>query len=322
MSEALGIRQLDPYLLDTALPLSASFYPFGFPVHIVTNSTDVLEALAECWSNYRAEFDVEPIRLRVVVLPEGDRGEPPVHRGQGNLHAVIGDQHNFATLDRAALTGMIFVSEKTAADHVWLRWFYIESLTYLLLAQRYLVPIHAGCLERNGTGVVVNGPSGAGKSTLAFACARAGWTYLSDDCTWLLPDSDERIALGRPWQVRFRVDAPALFPELEGRISRERPNGKVSIEVPMSAFPEIRTAARAPIGRLVFVERRPVREPRLVRIGGEEAIGRIMRDLPSYGPAVDAMHERTVRKLAEVPSYVMRYERLDDAISLLAELVA
>ena len=147
------------------------------------------------------------------------------------------------------------------------------------------------------------GRAAAGKSTLTFACARAGWTYVTDDCTWLLPDSTDRIAIGRPWQARFRLDAPSLFPELEGHIVRARPTGKVSIEVPISAFPEIRTASRASIGRIVFLERGAAGEPSLLPMPGEEAMRRILCDMPSYGPEVNAMHERTVRSLAEVPAY-------------------
>jgi hypothetical protein len=197
----------------------------------------------------------------------------------------------------------------------------VESLAYLLLAQRYLVPIHAACVERDGTGVLLSGRAGAGKSTLTFACARAGWTYVTDDCTWLLPDSTERIAIGRPRLARFRPDAPSLFPELEGHIVRARPTGKVSIEVPLSAFPEIRTASRAPVGHIVFLERGPCSEPRLEPVSSEEAFDRITCDLPSYGPEVNAMHERTVRRLAEVSAFRMQYERLEDAVALLAGLL-
>jgi hypothetical protein len=318
----LGTARLDPLFIDKDLPLSATFYPAGFRVEIATNSRDVLEAAAESWSRYRPEFACDPIRFRVVVQPEGELCDSPVHRAQGNLYAVVADANNFASVDLKSLTGMIFVSQKTASDHSWLRWFWVESLAYLLLAQRYLVPIHAGCVARNGTGVLLSGPASAGKSTLAFACGRAGWTFVTDDCTWLLPDSTERIAIGRSWQARFRPDAPLVFPELEGHILRARPNGKVSIEVPLSAFPEIHTDSRAPIGRLVFLERGPGREPGLFPITGEQAVHRIMTDLPSYGPEVNAMHDRTVRRLAEVPAYRLQYERVQDALELLAGLVA
>jgi hypothetical protein len=311
----------DPLLIDTELPLSAAFYPVGFHVIIATNSQDVLDAASECWSHHKPEFACDPIRLRVVVGAEGDLCESTVHRAQGNLYAVVADVNNFANIDIQAFTGMIFVSQKTASDHAWLRWFFLESMVYLLLAQRYLVPVHAACVERNGVGVLLSGRAAAGKSTLTFACARAGWTYVTDDCSWLLPNSDSRTVIGRPWQARFRPDAPALFPELEGHAVRARPTGKLSIEIPLSAFPDIRTASRATIGRLVFLERGPGCSPRLITISGAESVGRLLREMPSYGSQVNAMHERTVRRLGEVPAYRMQYERLDDAIDLLEDLV-
>src|SRR5207249_2128617 len=101
--------------------------------------------------------------------------------------------------------------------------------------------------------------SGAGKSTLAYAYARAGWTYVSDDCVFLLPDSSSPVAIGRSRQARLRTDAPGLFPELEGFAARAGVTGKISLEVPMRAFPEIRTAPRIGIASMVFLDRRPGR---------------------------------------------------------------
>jgi len=319
--EALGTLQFDALSIGTELPLCATFYPAGFCVNIATNSADVLEAAAECWNRYTPEFACDPIRLRIVVHAEGELCEAPVHRAQGDLYAVVADRHNFANVHLKTLTAMMFLSRKTVADHSWLRWYFLEGLVYLLLSQRYLVAVHAACIERDGVGVLISGRAAAGKSTLTYACARAGWTYITDDCSWLLPDSVERMAIGRPWQARFRPDAPGLFPELEGHIVRARPTGKVSIEVPMSAFPDIRTASRAPIERIVFLERGPVSNPRLEPVTGEEAVIRLLRDMPLYGPEVTAMHERTVRRLAEVPAYSLHYERLDDGVALLTGLL-
>jgi hypothetical protein len=317
----LGTQRFDPLGLATDLPLSATYYPAGFRLNLTTNSRDVLGAAEEAWGHYGQEFASEPLRFRVVVQPEGELSQEPVHRAQDHLYSAVSDQHNFAICDLTTLSASIFVSAKTAADHAWLRWFYIESIAYLLLCQRYLVAVHAGCIALDGTGVLLAGPSGAGKSTLTFACARAGWTYLTDDCTWLLPDSEARIAIGRPAGARFRLDAPELFPELAGYIARARPNGKISIEVPTSAFPEIRTASRAPIGALVFLERMPHASARAISMSGGEAMDRMLGDLPSYGPEVNAMHERTVRRLAEVPAYRMRYEALDEAVALLKKVL-
>jgi hypothetical protein len=307
---------MDPLLIDKDLPFCARWFPVGFRIEIATNSRDVIEAAEEAWGHYEAEYACETVVFRVVVQAAGDLAPKPAHRAQGHLYSVISDANNFANLDLKAFYGSIFVSQKTAADHTWLRWFFVESLAYTLLAQRYIVPVHAACAARNGSGVLLCGPTGSGKSTLSFGCARAGWTFITDDCTWLLPDTTDRMAIGRPRQARFRIDAPELFPELETYVARARPNGKVSIEIPMSAFPSIKTDARCPIEHLVFLDRsRGV--ARFEPISSEAAINRILDEMPSYGAEVNAMHERTVRRLAQVPAYHMKYDSLEVGICLL-----
>ena len=314
------MKRMDPLRIETDLPLEGTYYPVGFRLHIATNSRDVLEAAEESWGHQRQEHDCQPIEFRVVVQPEGELCGIASHRAHGNLYSVVCDPWNHAALDTRALTGSMFVSQRTAAEHSWLRWFFVESLAYTLLSQRYVVPVHSACVARNGLGIMLCGRSGAGKSTLAYACARAGWTYVSDDCVFLIPDSS-RIAIGRSRQIRFRPDAPGLFPELAGFMVRARPNGKVSIEVSMSELPELRTAARAPVGAVAFLDRGSGFTPCLQRMDGDEAVDRVMADMPSYGSEVNAMHERTVARLAEVPAFRMQYESLNEAIGLLGQLI-
>jgi len=314
--ETIAVKRRDVLRVGIDLPLEGTYHPLGFRLHIATNSRDVLEAAGEAWGHQRQEFACDAMRFRVVVQPKGNLCSFVMHRQQGNLYSAVSDPYNFAMVDMSAFTGSIFVSQCTAADHPALRWFFLEALAYMLLAQRYAVPVHAACVARNGAGIMLCGPSGAGKSTLAYACARAGWTYVSDDAVFLLPDSPAPVAIGRPGHARLRPDAPALFPELEGFASRTGINGKVSIEIRMSAFPEIRTASRVEIGSMVFLHRRAGRagiEP----ITPDEAIGELLADGPTYGAEVDAMHDRTLRQLVEVPAFRLCYESLGDAIHIL-----
>lgn len=319
--EGLATKRIDPLLHGVELPLFATCYPVGFRVNIATNSRDVLEAAEESWGHYRPEFECGPLEFRVIVRPEGELALQPSHRSQGHLYSVVSDPYNFAMLDLESLFGCFFVSAKTAADHTWLRWYFLESMAYMLLAQRYVVPVHAGCVARNGSGFLLCGGSGTGKSTLAYACARAGWTFLTDDCAFLRTGCDDRTAIGKPHQARFRDDAATLFPELEGYVARARPNGKLSIEVPLRAFPQIRTALQCPIAHLVFLDRRSGAGPRRQAMPPAEAIGRLLRDMPSYGEEVDARHEKAVRRLLEVPAYRLEYEALGDAMRLLSEII-
>ena len=318
--EGLGTKPFDPLRHDVELPLAGTYYAQGFPVEIATNSRDVLEAAAESWGMYQLEFDRKPVELRIIVQPQGDLAGEPSFRGQRGCFSIVSDRDNFAFYDSRTMLGCCFVSEKTVGDRSWFRYHFLETMVYMLLAQHYVVPVHAACVARDGSGVLLCGWSGAGKSTLAFACARAGWTFLGDDSTWLLPEEDDGTAAGRPHLARFRDDAPRLFPELEGYVARARPNGKLSIEVPLSAFPRIRTAKRCRIASVVLLDRQDGGGAGAKAIPPSEVVERLIGDMPSYGDEVNARAERTVRRLLRVPAYRLTYSALDEAVALLSEL--
>jgi hypothetical protein len=283
-----------------------------------------MEAAAEAWGGFSAEFDREPIVARVVVQPEGDLAPEPSHRAQGHLMSIVSDPHNFVVLDLQALFGYAFVSEKTVADHTWLRWFFLEPMALVLLTQRYLVPLHSACVAKNGRAILLCGISGAGKSTLAFACARAGWTFVSDDVSWMVPGSADLTVLGKPHQARLRHDAPRFFPELEGYITRARPNGKLSIEVPTAEFPEIQTAMRGRLGAVVFLRRREAGAAHLQRLSSHQVWEELMVEgaCAPYGDEVGARHVAERRRLLELPGYYLEYSDLGGAIGQLSKLAA
>ncbi len=318
-SGALDTKRGDPLLCNIDLPLAATYYPVGFRLNLATNSRDVLEAAEEAWGSFCPVFEGEPMELRIGVQKRGDLAPEPVYRTQGGLFSIVADRDNLATFDPRSLFGFCYVSAKTAADHAWFRWHFLEGIVYMMLAQRHVAPVHAAGVARNGSGVLLCGGSRAGKSTLAYACARAGWTYIGDDAIMLLPDSEDRIGIGKPHQVRFCDDAQELFPELRGYTTRARPNGKLAMEVPTADFPQIRTAPRCTIDTVVFLERRPGTahaEP----ISRAEVLDGLLQDGPSYGDEVFARHEKAVRGIAGMPAYRMRYDRLDEAVNLLAKL--
>ena len=313
-------RRQDPLAIDIDLPLHGTFHPVGFRLELDTNSPDVLRAAGESWSHYPAQvYPGDPLQFRVVVQDEGELCRETQHRAQGPLYSVVSDRDNFASLDLESLRASIFVSRRTAEDRARLRWFFLESLAYMLLAQRHVVPVHAGCVARGECGVLLCGGTHAGKSTLSYACARAGWNYVSDDAVFLLPGDGLRTVIGRHRHVRFRPDAPRLFPELERFVARERPNGKLSIEIPLEELPEITSAANAQAVCAVVLERGT--DAGIERITPNELTVTLLRDMPSYGPRVNAMHERAVAHLAEIRAFRLRYRSLDTALDHLGRLV-
>lgn len=310
----------DPLQLEIELPFQRTYYPFGFRLNLASNSREVLDAAEGNWGIYEAEFDDPPLTLRVLVKPGNELSPQPVHRMQGHLYSVIASRENYALADVDALFACAWVTEKTVSDHAWFRWFYLDSVTGVMLAQRHTVPMHAACVEKNGAGVLLWGPSGMGKSTLAYACARAGWTFVGDDSAILPQNREDRVVTGKPHQARFREDAPLLFPELNGYATRARPTGKLSIEVPMTSLPGIRVAVRCEVRYCVFLHRG--NSAGMARVGIEEGLEQIMHESRSYGAETCARHENALRRLSYAPAYRLQYERLEDAIGALDRLTA
>ena len=292
-------------------------------MNLRTNSREVVASAQESWGAWAPEFDNAPIEVRIVVQDRGELAPEPVFRSQAHLFSVVSDQDNYAVMDLDALFGYAFLSERTVRDHSWFRWFFLDTMALWMIAQRYTMAVHAACVARDGAGILLCGRSGAGKSTLAWACARSGWTYLTDDSSWLLMDGRGREVLGRPHQARFRHDAPALFPELQGYVSRVRPNGKLTIEVPTSLFPGIRTAPRCEIGAAVFLDRSGRRPAGYERIRAVEAAEEILGEYSSlYRDEVRAGYRRRVQRMLEAPAYRLRYKNLEEGIELLGDLHA
>ncbi len=320
-AESTENGRLDPLLRGIELPLYGAYHPLGYRAEVTTNSPDVLEAARESWGSYGPQFECEPVSLRIVVEAEGEHAEEPAFRQQGHLLSIVSDRSNFLVGDLQTLSGCGFIARKTALDHAWLRWFFLESMVQACLEQRYFAAVHAACVASNETGVLLCGTSGAGKSTLAYACARDGWTYLGDESVHLLLDAEPGAALGKPHQVRFRPDARFLFPELHSYPATMRPNGRVSLEVPMCELPQIRTASRCQIGCVVFLDRLPGKRARAEAVSEAEAMKALLRDKPFLGEELWARHKATVRRLTRVPAYRMEYDQLGPAVELLSRLV-
>jgi serine kinase of HPr protein (carbohydrate metabolism regulator) len=193
----------------------------------------------------------------------------------------------------------------------------------MLLEALHVVSIHAACVALHGHGVLLAGDSGAGKSSLAYACARRGWTYCTDDGSLLVTLGTGRSVLGNPRVFRFRQTAAALFPEFSGMEETRRGYGKPTIEVQTAALSGIRTALENQVDHIVFLNR--CEEERghaqLLPVSREEALGRLFCD--PWPPEFPAREERqaAVRRLAEAGAHEMRYQELDVAVDCLEQLV-
>ena len=173
----------DPVLSAFELPLRRTFYPFGFPLELETNSADVIAAAAEGWGAFQQAFDEAPVRFCLGVTEgNGDALAAGVGGAVARAHDV--DRRRSRELRGVRFQPRLCVwmgDANTAADHPLLRYHFLIAGGATLIEQRAFSPLHGALVVRNGSGVMLAGDSFAGKSTLAYACARAGWTYVSDD---------------------------------------------------------------------------------------------------------------------------------------------
>lgn len=312
----------DSHLANFELRRQARFYPLGFPLELETNSEEVIQAAAEGWGRFAERYDEAPVRLRLGVseleempLPSEPRIDTPEH-----LITFFWDQSNFAVCDMPSGFSFGWVTRKVARDHAFLRYHFLHALAMGMLVHRSLAPVHGAFVARNGRGVLLCGDSFAGKTTLAYACARAGWTYLTDDGTYLIRARQDRYAATNPYQIHFRADAPALFPELRGRANAVRPNGKIGIEVFTSDLP-VAVAGGGSIDHVVFLNRGHIDNAHLTPYSKDDAMAWCEQRI-SYGEArVRAEQRQTLRKLLGAGVWEMRYRDLAGAVDCLEELV-
>jgi hypothetical protein len=302
----------DPLSICADLPLEAEFHPLGFPLHMATNSAAVMEAAACAWNSFPATFEVPPIRLRVLVEPGGEAPRPPLFRAQRHLIVIAGGA-NFAVCDHTRGFAFCRLDSTAAADRDFTRYYFLDAMALFTLTQLHVTPVHAACIGRHGRGLMLCGESGVGKSTLAYACARRGWTYISDNESWLLR-SDARTVLGHPTRIRLRDTAADLFPELAGRHTVNF-NGKRSIILD-SAGLDIAFQCRPEW--IIFLERDG--QPASVTPAAG-AFERLLAGVIHYTPEVRRQHRASLERFTEIPALELHYRGLDDAIPALEDLV-
>jgi hypothetical protein len=309
---------IDPVRSGVALPHRVTLYPLGFPLKLETNSESVIRAARESWSEFPQAFDEPAVRLSLGVDGAGVGLPPlPTFLSRQHLLSIVSDAPNSVLCDLKIGYAFGWVTESVATATAFFRYYFLDAAILAMISQLYLTPVHGGLVERNGCGILLCGESFAGKSTLTFACARAGWTLICDDGTFLVRGRQDRYGIGNPCSLRFREDARLLFPELRTQLTETRPNGKIGMEVATRDLPEIRTAFGSTIEHVVFLNRHAGGDARLVTLARSEALDRL-QCTPHFG--LDSVREergRTYRRLLSGGVWQLNYGDLRSAVERL-----
>jgi hypothetical protein len=175
-------------------------------------------------------------------------------------------------------------------------------------------------VEHKGCGILLCGDSGAGKTSLSYACARAGWTYISDDASYLVNNRTDRLVVGNCNQARFRPSAVELFSELAGKDTVQRTQiGKPSIELNLQPLRNISASFTSRVNHVVFLNRRNVTRQELVDFPAEVARHSMEQMLFSM-PATRQIQSAMIENLLDTGALELRYSNFEWAIDRLAQL--
>ncbi len=288
----------------------AEFYPLGYPVRVDTGVPAVLDAAACSWARWQPRFHQPPLQVSVEVCPGAAATAPPRFQADPCVIELFADASNRGTFCCGHRTAQLRITQGTLEQPEWFRYHFLEALTLTALDTVAFTPLHAACVARGGRGVLLCGSSGSGKSSLAYACARQGWTFISDDAVHVLHGGDG-LVVGNPHRLYLRASAASLFPEIERLPSRLLPNGKRAVEISMNG------AASAEAGACVFLSRKPDALAELRPSPAHLARAYFAAyiswgDPQSQHPAFDLALRHGCHELV--------YSRMDDALRLLEQL--
>jgi hypothetical protein len=317
----------DPLGYDLPLPLRSRYYPMGFPLDLATNSPDVVAAADWLWQKFPSNAEasqIRPVTMRVFV-EDSEARTPPIAtmpRGRDHLISIVHGPDNFAVCDLAGSFTFACLTRDVACNAAYVRYHFLEPAGCLMIDARHLSPIHASCAALDGRAVLLCGESGAGKTSLAYACARRGWTYLSDDATHIVRGREDRKVVGRPYRIRFRESARTIFPELNRFQPELRPNGKLDIEVETEKL-GIPVALSGHASHIVFLNRRPECGDAVITPVARDTAERRLLNPALYGvESVRGDQSRALDNFLHLPTAELTYSDFDSAENALRSLVA
>jgi hypothetical protein len=303
------------------LTLETMLFPLGFPLRIRTNSAEALHLCRMKWGALEQAFDSDPLETHIHVVERQSRECPPapVFRVMENMLLVTADADNVCVAQFPNGKTRMVVSSAAIAHPAYFSQTFLEAAPAAQIWTRIATPIHAACVAIDGRGVLLCGDSGAGKTSLSYACARAGWQFISDDSSYLLHNDAGRQVLGDCHQVRFRPSAAELFPEISGAEITPRAFGKPSIELPTSTWP-INATNCAQVDFIVFLNRRQRDVEDMVRYRRDVARCYMRQNL--FGTSQTRLTQHAaIERLLSAEVLELRYQSLEWAVSRLERLV-
>jgi hypothetical protein len=209
----------------------------------------------------------------------GSTEDSPWFRGKGYFALARFTHADSVWFNLRTCRACGFFSDAIISDAI--RWHkdILPAIIGILAPVIAVVPVHAACLAKNDSGILLAGRSGVGKSTLVVTLARRGYCFLADDWTYLAEDTTGISAWSIPVPVKLLPDATKYFQELASYSCAHSLNGELAYEVsPQQCF-GLSRKGHCQIRCIVLLERRKQPGIAISQITATEAIKWLCSDI-------------------------------------------
>lgn len=326
-----GMHVLDPVhrIVRSAqdnLPFGARLFVAGSIWDVRSNSQEILQAMRETFDEVGSRHQAD-LHLRFHVdftVNNAPCWSKPHFRALDHLYYATYGPCDSMLVDQLSRRVIGSFSPAVAHDLCYWKQTVLPVLLGIVSASIGVTPIHCACVVKSGAGLLLGGESGAGKSTAALSLSRNGFSYLSDDCTYLSRTATGILAWGLPTPVKLLPDAVNYFPELVSLNPALSLNGEWALNVdPTEIFNVERSLSCAPRW-LVFLERKADSLPVIKPLSSCEAASRLVADLETMPPLIVDQYEyqlETINHLVDRECWVVQHGLRPEALApLLAEI--
>lgn len=303
-------------------PFVVRFTVTGATWEISTNCAEILSTMQnvfELSDNYALPPDLKLFFYVDFGLPDLGRQPRPHFRALEHLYYGTYGPGDSILVDQRDRRVVGSLSLATACDAEYWTRVILPCLVGITSACTGITPVHCACVVKDDLGLLMHGESGAGKSTLALALSLNGFSYLSDDCTYVSQTDSGLRCWGSRALLKLLPEAVMYFPQLAAVTPRESLNGELAFEIdPTEAFGVQRIPSCDP-GWIFFIER--IREAKAAfrAIDHAESARRLASDLELLPACIAEQWDHqmaVIDALAQRKCWVLQHGLQPDALAL------
>jgi len=325
------MQVLDPVhrilrLSQDGLPLGARFFVAGSVWDVRSNSHEILQAMRETFDQIGSGQQAD-LHLRFYVdftVNDAPCWSKPHFRALDHLYYATYGPCDSMLVDQLSRRVIGSFSPAIAHDRFYWKQTVLPVLLGIVSASIRVTPVHCACVVRGGSGLLLGGESGAGKSTLALSLSRNGFSYLSDDCTYLSRTGPGIRAWGLPTPMKLLPDAVSYFPELVSLDPVLSLNGEWALNVDPTKISKVERCLSCVPRWLVFLERKEDSPPVIKQLSSREAASRLVIDLEMMPALMLDQYEyqlETINRLVNRECWVVQHGLKPEMLArLLAEI--